>query len=155
MITIINKDAVMVDENYAKQLRTPGHRLTRQRMLVLEIVRESQEHLDADTIYQRAKARDPNIGIATIYRALARLKEAGLVQEQRLGENHGHFETTQSRPHYHFTCLKCGKIVEFESPQVMRAARQLCKNEGLQITQIQIHLSGYCSQCREDDGSCE
>jgi Fe2+ or Zn2+ uptake regulation protein len=145
----------MTGENNVNQLRSSGHRLTRQRKLVLEILQDSREHLDADMIYNRAKARDPNIGIATIYRSLALLKEAGLVQEHRLGENHGHFETTQSRPHYHFTCLKCGKVVEFESPQVMKAARQLCKNEGLQVTQVQLHLSGCCSECREDGGSCE
>jgi Fe2+ or Zn2+ uptake regulation protein len=151
-LSVIRVKCIIDNDN---QLRSSGHRLTRQRKLVLEILQDSREHLDADMIYNRAKARDPNIGIATIYRSLALLKEAGLVQEHRLGENHGHFETTQSRPHYHFTCLKCGKVVEFESPQVMKAARQLCKNEGLQVTQVQLHLSGCCSECREDGGSCE
>lgn len=137
------------------QIRSSGHRLTRQRKLVLEILQNSRGHLDADMIYDRAKALDPNIGLATIYRSLALLKEAGLVQEHRLGENHGHFETTQSAPHHHFTCLKCGRVVEFEAPQVLAAARKLCKSEGLQVTGIHLQLSGYCSECREDDAGCE
>lgn len=142
-------------DDYTEQIRSSGRRLTRQRKLVLEILEESREHLDADMIHERAKSRDPNIGLATIYRSLGLLKEMGLVQEHRLGENHGHFETTQSTPHHHFTCLKCGRVVEFEAPQVMEAARKLCKREGLQVTEVHLHLSGYCQECREDGAVCE
>ena len=142
-------------DNYVEQIRSSGRRLTRQRKLVLEILEESQEHLDADAIYDRAKARDPNIGLATVYRSLGLLKEMGLVQEHRLGENHGHFETTQSTPHHHFTCLACGRVVEFESPQVVEVARKLCEIEGLQVTEVHLHFSGYCSKCRADGLGCE
>jgi len=41
---------------------------------VLEILEESQEHLDAEAIYGQAKARNPNISLATVYRTLALLK---------------------------------------------------------------------------------
>lgn len=136
-------------------IRTHGRRLTRQRKLVLEILEESQEHLDAEALYARAKARDPNISLATVYRTLSLLKEARLVQEHRLGEVHGHFEATQPTPHYHFTCLKCGRVVEFEAPQVMELARKLCESKGLQITEMHLLFSGYCSECREGDSGCE
>jgi len=132
-----------------EMIRTLGHRLTRQRRLVLEILEENLEHPDAETLYDQAKARDPNISLATIYRSLALLKEAGLVKEHRLGEDHGHFETAQASPHYHFTCLKCGNVIEFEAPQVMEVARTLCESKGLQITDVHLLFSGYCSRCRE------
>jgi Fe2+ or Zn2+ uptake regulation protein len=134
---------------------TQGKKHTRQRKLVLEILEESQEHLDAEAIYGLAKARDPNISLATVYRTLALLKETGLVQEHRLGEDHGHFETTQPTPHYHFTCTKCGKVIEFEAPQVMEAARKLCKSKDLQVTDIHLHLSGICGDCRKGDKICD
>ncbi|MBN1312024.1 MAG: transcriptional repressor [Anaerolineae bacterium] len=142
-------------DEYMEQIRSSGRRLTRQRKLVLEILNDSQEHLDADMIYDRAKSVDPNIGLATVYRSLALLKEIGLVQEHRLGENHGHFEKTQPTPHHHFTCLKCGRVIEFEAPQVIEAAYKLCENEGLQVTEMHLHLSGYCSQCHEGKLNCE
>jgi Fe2+ or Zn2+ uptake regulation protein len=129
-------------------IRTGGHRLTRQRRLILEILEESQEHLDAETLYERARARDPQIGLATVYRSLALLKAMGLVEEHHLGEDHGHFETIQGKPHYHFTCLGCGLVVELEAPRVTEAARLLCAAEGLQVTDINLHLKGYCQQCR-------
>jgi len=136
-------------------LLTHGRKLTRQRKLVLDILEESQEHLDAESIYAQAKARDANISLATVYRTLALLKETGLVQEHRLGEDHGHFETTQPTPHYHFTCLKCGRVVEFEAPQVMEVARKLCESKGLQVIDMHLLFSGYCWECREEDTNCE
>jgi len=144
-------NALASKSNSIAAIRRHGRRLTRQRQLVLEILEESQEHLDAEALYERAKARDPDIGLATIYRSLALLKETGLVQEDKLGEDHGHFETTPSSPHHHFTCLGCGRVIEFESPQVMEVISKLCEREGLQVTDVRLHLSGYCPQCREGD----
>jgi Fe2+ or Zn2+ uptake regulation protein len=136
-------------------ITTRGRKLTRQRKLVLEILEESQEHLDAESIYDLAKARDANISLATVYRTLALLKETGLVQEHRLGEDHGHFETTQPTPHYHFTCTKCGRVVEFEAPQVTEVARKLCESKGLQVIEMHLLFSGFCAECRGGDSGCE
>ena len=133
---------------------TPGHRLTHQRKLILEILEKSQEHLDAADLYLQAKARDAHISLATVYRTLAILKEAGLVQENQLGQDHGHFETTQPTPHYHFTCLKCGRVIELDVPQVMEAAHELCESKGLQVTGMHLLFSGYCGECRKGDTNC-
>ena len=136
-------------------IRSQGRRLTRQRQLVLEILEEGAEHLDAETVFERARERDERIGIATVYRTLAFLKEIGLVDEHQFGEDHGHFEAVQSeRPHYHFTCMKCGKVVEFQSPQVMKLARKLCESDDLQVVEVHLHLSGYCAQCRPAGTDC-
>jgi Fe2+ or Zn2+ uptake regulation protein len=135
--------------NLTEAIHSQGRRLTRQRQLVLEILEESQEHLDAETVYARAKKRDARIGIATIYRTLAFLKSMGLAAEHQFGEDHGHFEAVQTdRQHYHFTCLKCGRVIEFQSPQVLNLARKLCAGQGLQVVEINLHFSGYCADCR-------
>ena len=90
-------------------IRSQGRRLTRPWQLVLEILKENKEHLDAETIFERARERDARIGLATVYRTLAFLKEIGLVDEYQFGEDHGHFEAVQDdRPHYHFTWMNCG-----------------------------------------------
>jgi Fe2+ or Zn2+ uptake regulation protein len=132
-------------------LRASGHRFTHQRQLVLDVLQETQGHPDAETIFSLAKARDPKISLATVYRTLALLNEAGLINKHRLGEDHEHFETAQSTPHYHFTCLKCERVIEFEAPQVTQIGRELCEREGIQITEAHLHFSGYCSNCREGD----
>jgi len=122
--------------------------LTRQRRLVLDILREAKSHLDADTLYRKAKARNSKISLATVYRSLALLRDANLIQEHRLGESHSHFEPVGGSLHHHFTCLKCGKVVEFRSPQVLEAARAFGKREGLQIADVRLEVTGYCAACR-------
>jgi Fe2+ or Zn2+ uptake regulation protein len=130
-------------------------RMTGHRRLVLEVLADSREHLDADTIYQRAKARDAHISLATIYRALAYFKYNGTLIEHQLGEGHGHFELKQPGNHYHFTCKNCGRVIEFEAPQVMDIARNLCASRGLQVSDVHLLLSGYCDACRMDTAPSE
>lgn len=128
-------------------IRGRGCRLTHQRRLVLEIIENNPGHLQADTIFQLAKSRDQSISLATVYRALALFKEIGLVREDRLGEDHSHFEPAQANPHYHFTCKKCGRVIEFEAPQIADLAIRLRQERSLLVTEVQFLLSGYCDQC--------
>jgi Fur family ferric uptake transcriptional regulator len=132
--------------------RATGRRLTSQRRLILEVLEESDVHLDAETLFVRAKARDPEISLATVYRTLAVLKELGLVEEHTLGEEHGHFEAVRNGPHYHFACLRCGKVIEFDAPEVARVARRLGEREGVRVTDAHLNLSGYCAACRDQMG---
>jgi Fur family transcriptional regulator, ferric uptake regulator len=141
-------------------IHSQGRRLTYQRKLVLEILEESAgkvppEHLDAESLYERARKRNERIGMATVYRTLAFLKEIGLVDEHQFGEDHGHFEAVQdNRPHHHFTCINCGRVIEFQSPQVMEMARKLCENEGMQVVEVKLHARGYCADCRPEGEDC-
>jgi Fe2+ or Zn2+ uptake regulation protein len=136
------------EERLREKLGDRGLRLTPQRQLVMEVLRQSGEHLDAEAVHDRVKARNPNVGLATIYRALAVFKEMGLVEEHRLGENHAHFEAVQSKRHYHFTCLACGRVIEFDAPNVRQLVHELSERENLQVTNVHLFLSGYCAECQ-------
>jgi Fe2+ or Zn2+ uptake regulation protein len=126
-----------------------GYRLTKQRALLLKVLAQSEEHLQAETLYERAKALNPNVSLATVYRTLAMLKKLGLVVEHRLGEDHAHFEPVKDHPHYHFTCQQCGLIVEFHAPEVEQAVQALSESEGLQINDVHLFLTGYCGRCKD------
>ncbi len=130
-------------------LHADGQRLTRQRRLILETLETSRGHLDAEDIHARARERDARISLATVYRTLALLKSIGLVQEHSLGEEHGHFEVTQPEPHYHFTCLGCHRVVEFEAPTIARAVQELAEHMSLQVEETHLSLRGYCAECRK------
>lgn len=124
----------------------PPH-LTRQRKLVWDVLKDAQEHLDAESVYLQAKNRSPKISLATVYRSLAYLKKAGLIQELSLGEDHNHYEITQSAPHAHFTCLGCGQVIELPTPRVNDLVHQACAQQGMHILQLDVHLRGYCREC--------
>lgn len=137
------------DNGLRESFHTSGRRLTRQRRLVLEVLENSKEHLGAEALHDRAKALQPNISLATVHRTLQILQEMGLVEGHQFGEGHAHFETTQGTPHYHFTCNRCGRVIEFDAPQIAEALRRLSKQQGLQVTGAHLLVTGQCAQCRE------
>lgn len=130
--------------------REAGRRLTSQRRLILDILKASDEHLDAESVHDQARRRSPGLSLATVYRTLTLLKDMGLVEEHRLGEGRGHYEAVQEGPHYHFTCRKCGKVIEFSAPLVAEIEQRLCEQEGVEVTRAHLHLTGYCSHCKND-----
>jgi len=134
---------------FTNSIHENGLRMTRQRALILDILRNSQEHLDAEALHDRARRMDPQIGIATVYRTLSLLKDFGLVNEYNLGEEHGHFETTPLTPHHHFTCLGCKKVIEFEVPCIEAFVEDLMLGEEVKITRIHLSFDGFCSACQE------
>jgi Fe2+ or Zn2+ uptake regulation protein len=147
---IINNDAMNTSTQLQSAIHAKGLRATRQRQLVLDVLQDSPGHLDAEAIHDQVKILDPRISLATVYRTLALLKRLGLVAEHNLGEDHGHFEAAPAAPHYHFTCLQCKRVIEFEAPAVMQIVRGLAEKEDLQVTETHLTLSGYCRDCRPD-----
>jgi Fe2+ or Zn2+ uptake regulation protein len=134
--------------NLTESLHLSGRRVTRQRQLVMRVLQDNPGHLEVEAVYALAKASDPNISLPTVYRTLAVLKEMRLVEDHALGEDHAHFEAAPETPHYHFTCQKCGRVIEFDAPQVKRVVHALSEREGLQVTKVHLFLSGYCAECR-------
>ena len=138
-----------MNERLHKALRAGGKRLTPQRRLILSVLQESDEHLDAEMLYDRVRAREPDVSLATVYRTLAVLQELGLVEAHRLGQDHGHYEATHDVPHYHFTCLSCSEVIEFDSPLVAQIEQALCAQKGVQVVESLLHVSGYCAACQK------
>jgi Fe2+ or Zn2+ uptake regulation protein len=129
--------------------QTSGRRLTSQRQLLLEVLTECDAHPDAEAIYALAKERDPNISLATVYRTLKVLKEAGIVQERILGrEGQKHHYEMAAKAHYHFTCLECGQVIEFESALIEQASAELTEQLDLDVVHTRVHLDGYCPDCK-------
>ena len=130
-------------------LRATGYRITPQRQIVLEVVETSAEHLDAEAIYQRAREKDPDISLATVYRNLAVLKDMGLIEQRYLARDHAreHYEPVGAPEHYHFTCLGCRKVIEFQSPRVTQMTTELHRDLGVEVAHACICLEGYCQTC--------
>ena len=74
----------------------------------------------------------------------------GRVEEPRLGEGHAHFEATRSAPHYLFTCTACGRVIEFDAPQVAEVLERLSKQRGLQVTGAHLLVTGRCTRCQDE-----
>ena len=126
-----------------------GRPVTTQRRLLLELIRQANGHLDADELYRRARAKEPRISLATVYRNLKLFKELGLIAESNLGETHSHYEIKGAGEHYHLVCLGCGKVIEFDSPLIAKAVARTQRENGFDITSVQLKMEGYCPKCKQ------
>lgn len=133
-------------------LLTRGIRMTRQRRVILQIIETASQHLDAAQILRKAVRIDANINRVTVYRTLGLLKRHGLVDELDLlhVKGDGHFyERRPQRDHMHMTCLRCGKVQEFESDLFDRVKGQVERDCHFHILLTRLEIGGYCSACRK------
>jgi Fur family transcriptional regulator, ferric uptake regulator len=137
----------------AKQiLQESGLRATSQRRTIIEVIEKHDGHLTAEGVYQEAKRLNPRVSLATVYRTLAVLKDAGLIEQRYLTPEHdrSHFELAGAPVHFHFHCLRCGKIIEFASAEILKAlAHDLENVHHVQVTQTCMCVDGYCDACRQ------
>lgn len=126
-----------------------GIRMTRQRRVLLEILDESDAHLDARSLCEKAKKK---IGIdrATVYRTLDLLKKNGLIDELDLMHLHGemhYFEARTGSEHFHLACYGCGKITEVANDMFERLKKHVAQQEGFLVQTARLEIGGYCRTC--------
>jgi Fur family transcriptional regulator, ferric uptake regulator len=133
------------------ELMSRGLRMTRQRRTILAVMETARQHLDASQILRKARKLDPRIDRVTVYRTIHLLKRQGLIDELDLmhmqGEKH-YYERRPQRDHIHMACLRCGKIMEFESDLFDRLKGQIQRDCQFHIIVSRLEVGGYCAACR-------
>jgi len=116
--------------------------------VVLQVIREADEHLTANEVFDKAKRILPTISFATVYNSLRYLKDAGHIAEVSFGSGASRFDRKLTR-HDHAICNKCGKLVDLELDfphELIQTAADASKftPESLEFT-----LRGLCPQCKD------
>ena len=141
---------ISLKEDTRRILGASGLRFTRQRALIMEIIRRGQGHLDADEVYRQARKKEPRLSLSTVYRSLHKLKQLGLVDELHFDETHHHYEVKPASEHHHLMCLSCGRVIEFDYPLSRYVKRKVHEAEDFDIIKAEVRMSGYCSKCRKE-----
>lgn len=116
--------------------------------MLLQVIQESQGHLDADDVYRLAREIEPHISLSTVYRNLKMLKELGVISEVHLAQEHHHYELKDVTDHYHLICSSCDRVVEFDSSFVAELVDEVGGEKDFLIEQAHIDLVGLCARCR-------
>jgi len=90
-----------------KDLEISG--LTKQRRAVLRVIRDSDEHLAANEVFEHARTLLPGISFASVYNSLRYLRREGLIGEVRFGADCTRYDRTLKR-HDHAICNCGGKL---------------------------------------------
>lgn len=132
------------------ELASKGVRLTAQRRVLIGVIQEAEKHLDAASLLERARRREPGIDRATVYRTIELLKKLRLIDELDLmhldGEKH-YYEVKTRRDHLHLACFQCGRIEEFSSLLFERLQEEIGERTGFSIRVIRLEAGGICRQC--------
>jgi Fur family ferric uptake transcriptional regulator/Fur family peroxide stress response transcriptional regulator len=124
-------------------------KLTRQREVILQAVKDLKHHPTAAQIFERAKALLPTISYATVYNSLRYLKGAGLIGEVTLGKGLSRYESETSR-HDHAFCTRCGRLVDIQLPETDRLMREAARQTQFEPQTIYLTLFGLCPECSQD-----
>lgn len=105
------KKEMLAFEEYLKE---KGLKITNQRLLVAQKIFSSHNHFTAEGLLDELKDNKDRISKATIYRILAIMVEAGLLEEHDFGKDYKYYEHIIGHEHHdHIICMQCGRIVEF------------------------------------------
>jgi Fur family transcriptional regulator, peroxide stress response regulator len=137
------------------QLRERGLRLTPQRKVIAQVLEHAGEHLDAPEVLRRAQQQMPGLHLATVYRTLESFKKPGIIDELDLMHVNGpgHFyEARTDKDHMHFTCQRCGGVLEIQTPLFERLKGRIEGSHGLTIRVARLELGGLCGVCASEGG---
>ena len=129
--------------------------LTKNYRLVYEIVRGQVRgtHLAPADVFALAKNKQKGIGFTTVYRALARLRELGLVSEISLpGAPSAYYEPAWPA-HAHFRCDACGGIEDVDYSLSREVVDDLARKHRLSVHDVSLSLHGTCRQCTDRGAS--
>lgn len=140
---------INLDDELLRVFRDAGHRITGQRLALLDVLRAHSGFLDAETIHQQANAQGANLSLATVYRTLGLFKEIGLVEGRNVGgdQDREEYRFRSDRETYTLTCKRCGKIVPVESDIVDNFRRDVTAALGVTVLGAHSCFIGYCAEC--------
>jgi Fur family peroxide stress response transcriptional regulator len=127
-----------------KKLKEIGLRVTPQRLAILEMIKGDRTHPSAEKIYNEISKKYPGMSFATVYSTLAKLVEAGEIQELDIDPNKKRFDP-YTPLHYHFYCKSCGNVYDVDYD--ISLTPNITKIAGHQIEVIQINFKGICKNC--------
>jgi Fur family ferric uptake transcriptional regulator len=129
-----------------EELTLPDHvRLTRQREAVLRAVAGRRGGFTAIELHDRARGEEPRLGLATTYRTLELLREAGSIRPLA-GREPRTYVRCHPGHHHHLVCVSCGDVEDTELCAAPSKA-ELVKRHGFSAETHELDIYGTCARC--------
>lgn len=122
-------------------------RPTRQQAAVIDQLGTTEEFVSAQELHQRLRTSGSKVGLATVYRTLSTLAEAGDIDMLRTDEGEAVYRQCSTGHHHHLVCRGCGRTVEIEGPAVERWADAVADEHGFTEVEHTLEIFGTCRDC--------
>ena len=119
-----------------------GVKLTEQRRIIAKVMSESSDHPDVDELYNRVSKIDPKISIATVYRTVKLLEEAGILAKHDFKGGKARYEAMIESHHDHLIDVKTGEIIEFVDEEIEKLQKKVAEKYGYKLVDHKLELYG-------------
>ena len=137
-----------MSENIEQKCLAKGVKLTDQRRIIVKVLSESKEtygesdHPDVDELYNRVTKVDSKISIATVYRTVKILEEAGILVKHDFKAGKARYEQIRESHHDHLIDVKSGEIIEFVDEEIEKLQKKAADKYGYQLVDHKLELYG-------------
>ena len=137
-----------MSENIEQKCLDKGVKLTEQRKVIVKVLSESKEtygesdHPDVDELYNRVSKVDSKISIATVYRTVKILEEAGILVKHDFKAGKARYEQNIESHHDHLIDVKTGEIIEFVDEEIEKLQKKVADKFGYQLVDHKLELYG-------------
>lgn len=122
-------------------------RMTSQREIILEELKKLKSHPTADELYHIVNKRLPRISMATVYRNLEQMSEAGIIKKLEYSGRQKKFDGT-THPHNHIHCIRCGRVADVHTIQGSHLHSLIVDASGFKVLDDQVEFTGICPACQ-------
>ena len=139
-------------EDFKTLLKTNKLKFTRQREMILKALFKNDGHYSPEDIHQMINKKNPDIkvGIATVYRTLSLLEEAGLADSISFGKDGKIYELGLKKHHDHLICTDCGAIIEFVDDIIEAKQEEIARKHNFKMTGHTMKIVGLCEKCQNN-----
>lgn len=117
-----------------------GLRMTDQRRILARVIGEAEDHPDVEELYARASAVDPRISLATVYRTVKLLEEAGILEKVEFGDGRARYEDAERDHHDHLIDVSSGRVIEFIDPEIEALQEKIAARLGYRLIGHRLEL---------------
>lgn len=128
-------------------LKSRGIRLTPQRQIILQFLKETEDHPTAEQVYQKIGEQFPGISLATVYNTLKMLKELGVIRELSYGDMSSRYDGNDA-DHAHLVCEHCNHVSDIECPPQDALQTAEIVGSGFAIHSYRLEYYGTCAECQ-------
>jgi Fur family ferric uptake transcriptional regulator len=118
-------------------------RRTEQREAILDALAASERAVTAQELHGQLEG----VGLATVYRNLQRLADAGDADTLRRENGEVAFLICESGHHHHLTCRVCGRVEQVRDCRLEEWAREVASGHGFSDVEHRAELVGVCAGC--------
>jgi Fe2+ or Zn2+ uptake regulation protein len=124
-------------------------KLPKNHEFILDVLKQhgAGKHLDTSDILSLARQTQPRYSNATLYRALRRLADEGLVSEVTLPGAAAVSYELAGEEHAHFQCSRCRRVIDMPFTLNATALRKLAHDQHVDIDGATISFTGRCAEC--------